>query len=185
MRARNLACNADLILVNAVAAARVNAGDHLGAKRAHHRIRLVHAPNRDVRIALAAPEQDWHSLKRPSTRRRRRDRVADQAATEADDGPEALRAPPDELEREAGALREADQGNPLGWNPVRGKPVQEIAEYGKRRAEVGLVHLDRLDKAMRVPGVPRRLWREPNGLRRGDELGEPEHLVRAPAAAMH
>src|SRR4051812_22250364 len=86
----DLAREVHLVLVDAVAGARVDARGHLGAKRAHHGIGLAHAPDRDVWVALAAPEQDWHALERPDAFRRRGDRVANQAAAEAYDGAEAL-----------------------------------------------------------------------------------------------
>jgi hypothetical protein len=66
---------------------------------------------------LAALEQDRHAPERLLTRWWRGDRVADQAAAEADHRPETQLPAPGELEREAGALREAQQGDPLGRHP--------------------------------------------------------------------
>src|SRR3954454_1921776 len=94
----DLACEVHLVLVDAVAGARVDARGYFSAEREHHGVGLAHAPDWDVRVALAAPEQDWHALERLDACRRRGDRVANQAAAEAYDGAEALRVPPGELE---------------------------------------------------------------------------------------
>src|SRR3712207_1898678 len=66
----DLAQEVHLVLVDAMAGARVDARGHLGAERAHHGVGLAHAPDWDVRVALAAPEQDWHALERLDACRR-------------------------------------------------------------------------------------------------------------------
>ena len=174
-----------LVRVHPVSHGGVDPLGHLAAHPPQHLGGLVHPLAGDVRIAVAAAEEDRRAGQRsrviPGGSRR-----ADQAAGEPHQSAIATGVAGGELEREAGALGEAEEDRPLGRNPRRRQLRQHLAEPGERRGEAGLVALHRRQEAGGIPGAPRRLRRHAGELR-VPQLGEQQQdiLRRGPAPVHH
>src|SRR5204863_2441090 len=94
----------DLVARNCVAHAGIDPFVDGGAHRAEDVRGFMHALDRDVRVDVAAPEEDGRPVERSRIVARRAGRP-DETAAQAEDAGVASRVPRGELERQARALR--------------------------------------------------------------------------------
>ena len=157
------------------------------AEAAQERRAGLHAGHGDVPVLVAAAEEDRRPGEAAAARDRRPRLVRgpNQAPEKPRAAPYAGRRPRHELERQAGALREAGNRDPVRRDAGRGRLRDQRRDHAQGRPEPGLVGGERREEALRIPGVPGRLRNEEgqtidreDGREAGDVIGRAAAAVQ-------
>ena len=88
------------------------------------------------------------------------------------------------LRRQAGALREAAEHDPLRRNAGGDDALDQARMIGEAPRQPGLVCIERCHEAVRVPRIPRRAGQEVGDIGQVEGSSEARHVLRRAAAAM-
>ena len=181
-RRQHLSHRPDLVRVDGVAEAGVNAQVHGRVEPGHHRRGFFDPANRNVRVNIAASDEDRRAV-HGAWIVERRSRWADQATAEGDDRSVALCVACGVLQREASALGEAEQGNAAGGDTRLVQAYQHAADQVERRGEIRFIALDWFNEAVGIPRLSDGVRRENDDSGRGHLTGQVDDIgrVRPPA----
>src|SRR5215813_3603485 len=175
----------DLLLIDAVTHARIDAFDDLGAERRQRARRFLHACQRNMAIVVTTTEKYRRASKRALIVPRRAFGT-DQAGAEADHSAIAPGVTCGVLERQTSALGEAEKKQPFGGKSGPRQPGNKLGNRAQRLRQRRLVVLERCQERVGIPGAAACLRGAIGEVGNGEQLGEREDILgRAAASVQH
>src|SRR5271170_594467 len=172
------------VVIDGMWHAGITAKLHRGAHSAQHGLRLLHTLKRNVWIRVASSEKYRRLGKRAGIVSRRAG-GPNQAAGQSDDGAVATRMSGNKLERQARALRKAEQCNAAAGNATGEEIGDKCFDAPQRRIEKRLIRFHWGEKRVWVPRVAGGLRRQGRDSFQFKCIDQGQHALCRGSAAVH